>query len=284
MTATALRHSALALAAPHQALLLDAHRLAAAVAGLHGRRRAGPGEAFWQYRDHQPQDGARLVDWRRSARGERLYVKEREFEAAQAAFLWADPSPGFDWRGAKSRPTKRQRAQAIALAFGLLALRGGERVGLLGEPARRGVTALPRLCARWLSRPDPVAPNHAPARSVVVLATDGFAPIAQLEAQIAPITARGASGALLLVTDPAEEEFPFSGRVRFEAVDNARDGLTLGRAEMARDAYLERLTAHRVALAGLAERHGLILVRHRTDAAAATPLALLVAALQERKR
>ena len=72
---------ALALAGDLPGVLLDAKRLAASAPGFHGRRRAGQGEAFWQYRDHRAEDGARLVDWRRSARGDRYFVREREREA-----------------------------------------------------------------------------------------------------------------------------------------------------------------------------------------------------------
>ena len=76
------RLGALALAGELPGVLLDAKRLAASAPGFHGRRRAGQGEAFWQYRDHRAEDGARLVDWRRSARGDRFFVREREREAA----------------------------------------------------------------------------------------------------------------------------------------------------------------------------------------------------------
>src|SRR5215475_10889962 len=116
-----VRLDALALAGDLPGVLLDARRLAAAAPGFHGRRRAGQGEAFWQYRDHRPEDGARLVDWRRSARGDRLYVREREREAAQTAWFWIDPDPGFNWSGdPATRMTKRRRALTLALALSIL--------------------------------------------------------------------------------------------------------------------------------------------------------------------
>ena len=52
-------------------LILEARRIAATVIhGLHGRKRAGPGENFWQYRRFLSGEPARRVDWRRSARDE----------------------------------------------------------------------------------------------------------------------------------------------------------------------------------------------------------------------
>src|ERR1043166_4756221 len=57
------------LAARVPRLILEARRVASTIIpGLHGRRRAGPGENFWQYRRFTSGEPANSVDWRRSAR------------------------------------------------------------------------------------------------------------------------------------------------------------------------------------------------------------------------
>jgi uncharacterized protein (DUF58 family) len=57
-------------------LLVEADRVAHTIAqGLHGRRRAGMGEAFWQFRRYRQGDMATSIDWRKSARSDRLYVR-----------------------------------------------------------------------------------------------------------------------------------------------------------------------------------------------------------------
>ena len=77
-------------------LILAAERLAfVAAPGLHGRRRAGPGEAFWQFRDFRDGDDARRIDWRRSARGDRLYLREREWEAQASLSLQLQDTPSL---------------------------------------------------------------------------------------------------------------------------------------------------------------------------------------------
>src|SRR6201981_373576 len=84
------------LAAAMPRLILEARRVAATVIhGLHGRRRAGPGENFWQYRRFMSGEPARGVDLRRSARGGTLYVREQEWEAAHTVWIWADRSPSM---------------------------------------------------------------------------------------------------------------------------------------------------------------------------------------------
>ena len=94
------------LAASMPRLILEARRVAATVIhGLHGRRRAGPGENFWQYRRFVSGEPAARVDWRRSARDDHLYVREQEWEAAHTVWIWPDRSPSMAFRLAAGRAT-----------------------------------------------------------------------------------------------------------------------------------------------------------------------------------
>lgn len=272
------RLSALALAGDLPGVLLDAKRLAANAPGVHGRRRAGQGEAFWQYRDHRAEDGARLVDWRRSARGDRLYVREREREAAQAAWFWIDDDSGFAWSSDPNRPTKLHRAQTLALALAILLTRGGERVGVLGQTSRAGARAVERL-AIDLAAPAPLI--AAPARTHAIVFSDFYASIDHWRARSLTLTASGARGVLVMIADPAEEDFPFRGRALFQTV-GGRQEVLLGRAEIAQPAYAARLAAHRRALRALGSEFGFPVLTHRTDHAAAPALAMLCALVSER--
>jgi uncharacterized protein (DUF58 family) len=264
-------------------VLLEARRLAAAAPGVHGRRRAGPGEAFWQFRDHRAEDGARLVDWRRSARGDRLYVREREKEAAQTALFWIDPDAGFDWSSGGGWPTKRRRALAVCLALAILFTRGGERVGVLGGATpRTGPRAVDRI-AEELARARLQRLPPPPSRSVVVYASDFYAPVDEWRDRLRVAAGAGATGALLMIADPAEEDFPFRGRTLFEEPGGQKRQALFGRAEAAQAEYAQRLAAHRAAMREVAAAHGFVAVLHRTDRSAAPTLSMLVAALGERR-
>ena len=84
------------LSATMPRLILEARRVAATVIhGLHGRRRAGTGENFWQFRRFVSGEPAARVDWRRSARDDHLYVREQEWEAAHTVWIWPDRSPSM---------------------------------------------------------------------------------------------------------------------------------------------------------------------------------------------
>lgn len=277
------RAEAEALAGFLPGVLLEARRLAAAAPGVHGRRRAGPGEAFWQFRDHRPEDGARLVDWRRSARGERLYVREREKEAAQSALFWIDPAPGFAWKSDGPWPTKHRRALTLSLATAILFARGGERVGALGMgPVRSGPRAVDRLAVD-LHAQRIAAPSAPPPRTAAIFASDFYAPPDVWRERLRATAAAGTMGALLMICDPAEEDFPYRGRTQFDEPGGGDTHVVFGRAEAAQQEYGQRLAAHRAAIRALAQAAGFIVVLHRTDRSAAPALSALVNALEERR-
>lgn len=251
-------------------LLVAAERIAATVAhGVHGRRRAGPGETFWQFRRYQPGDPIGAIDWRRSARSDPLFVRETEWTAAQGVWLWSDASPSMDYRSRPDLPTKRDRADLLVLALAALLVRGGEKVGLLGDERGPGMgrAVLTRLAsslckaagAHGLPAAAPV-----PRYAQVVLAGDLFSPLPDIDAAVRALAAHGAAGHILQVLDPAEESLPFEGRIRFAGLEGEGETL-ITRAEDVRVAYIERLATHRKGLAEIARSVGWHFTVHHTD-------------------
>jgi len=126
-----LRHKAEKAAQSVEGLLVEAERAAMSVLhGGHARRTSGSGEKFWQFREYAPDDEPRMIDWRQSAKGARVYVKQREWETAQSILFWCLRSKGMDFSSAPGKvPTKLECAQILSLAVALLSVRGGENVG-----------------------------------------------------------------------------------------------------------------------------------------------------------
>ncbi|MFT8243750.1 DUF58 domain-containing protein [Roseomonas sp. BN140053] len=247
-------------------LAVAAERVAATVMqGVHGRRRSGQGDAFWQFRPHLPGDGAGRIDWRQSAKTDRLFVRETEWEAAQTVGLWRDAGPGMDWSGAPSRGTKRARADLLLLALAALLLRGGERVRLFGHGrAHAGRGALAPLADALNRAAGPPAEPRLPRHARAVLFGDFLAPLEEIRREVATLAAQGVRGHLVQVLDPAEETLPFNGRVRFEPLAGGEAAL-VPRVEGVRALYAERLAAHRDGLAAVASAAGWRLLCHRTD-------------------
>jgi uncharacterized protein (DUF58 family) len=279
VSADRLRSRAEHLAQPLPPLMAAAQQLAATVVmGVHGRRRPGPGEDFWQYRQAMPGDALAQVDWRRSARSDALFIREKEWEAAQSVGLWCDVSASMDYSGGSSgsRPgptTKADRARLLVLALASLLLRGDERVGLLASPearprAGRGQT---RRLALALAGDLPATdvglppPPASLALGHYVLVSDFLAPEAELLPRLDALMATGAQGVLLQVLDESEVEFPFDGRVRFVSMGGTLTHETR-RARALQDSYRQRLQARTALLQERARRAGWHFARHLTSA------------------
>ena len=180
----ALRHEGEDAAASLPALMVEAERIAATVAqGVHGRRRSGVGETFWQYRHHRPEDGRAAIDWRQSARSDQLFVRQNEWEAANSVWLWRDGGASMRYASGRHQPQKADRAAVCLIAIAALLTQGGERVSVLGESAiaRTGALGLERASRRLALGPGDAASVEAPEISRfgrVVLASDFLDPIA----------------------------------------------------------------------------------------------------------
>jgi uncharacterized protein (DUF58 family) len=280
-----LQDQAEALAASLPPLLVAAERLASSVSlGVHGRRKSGMGESFWQFRRYAAEDPSTAIDWRQSAKSQHLFVREREWEAAEAVWFWRDGSAGMRFKSDHAEISKIDRATVIALALGALLIRGGERIALLGDghgpatgraPLRRIGHELIDFAPRGEALPPdaPVTKN-----SQFVWLSDFLSPLGEIEAAMRRLSRSGLSGHLVRIVDPAEEDFPFTGRTRFEAA-NARETETLGRAENVRGAYRARFRAHGETLGALARRLGWGYLAHRTDKRPETALVALYTGL-----
>jgi uncharacterized protein (DUF58 family) len=262
-------------------LVVEAERVASTVMqGVHGRRRAGTGDSFWQFRPYLPGDPASRVDWRQSAKADRLYVRETEWEAAQTVVVWRDASARMEWRSHLADTTKATRAELLLLALSSLLLRGGERVKLArpGTRALHGRGALTSLAMALPGEAAPPAPEAVPRHGRVVLFGDFLAPLEETRALLTTLASRTVRGQLLQVMDPAEETLPYAGRRRFEGLAGETPML-LPRVEAVRDIYAEKLAAHRAALARMAGDIGWGFATHRTDQPPATALLALWQAL-----
>ena len=222
-------------------LLVAAKRVAATVSqGVHGRRRVGQGETFWQFRRYEFGDSTQLIDWRQSAKSQPVYVRETEWEAAQTVWLWRDGSPSMSYRSVDALPAKIERADLLLLALASLLIRGGEHVALLGT-GMTPATGRGMLIRLWsmIEAQDLEAETRQgslpafetlPRYGRMVMIGDFLSPLEDTRKTITAFANQGVAGHLVQVLDPAEETLPFSGRVRFDGMENEGDVL-IGRVE-----------------------------------------------------
>ena len=287
-TTAALRAAAEGLAAPLPALLAEAEHLAATVIlGDHGRRRAGMGDTFWQYRPAMQGDPARAIDWRRSARSDAAFVQDKEWQIAQSVVIWVDGSASLRFASDRNLPTKAARARLLALATAILLIRGGERVGLTGHslPPGRGQVQVARLAAQIAQDDDgdygAPTTEGLPPQARALFVSDFLGDIGAVETALARAADRGIRGALLQVLDPQEAAFPFDGRTIFESIGGTLRHETLKAGDL-RERYLSRLAARKDRLAQLARATGWQFHTHHTATPAPAALLWLFGALERR--
>jgi uncharacterized protein (DUF58 family) len=250
-------------------LLVQAEKVAASVIlGIHGRKAAGPGESFWQYRPYAFGDSTQRIDWHRSARADGVFIRENEWESANTLWVWANTSARMDYKSHLSNVTKRERAQLIAMAMACLAVRGHERVGALGSlrHASHGRVSLTRVSEQLSqANENPMPkPKGMQRRAAAVIVSDFLDTAAELKSAMTAVASAGIRGHLVQIADPAEESLPFDGRIEFKGIDLPATYLAR-KTEDLRSDYVKAYAAHRSMLRDLARSLGFSFTVHRTD-------------------
>jgi uncharacterized protein (DUF58 family) len=267
-------------------LLVEAHRVANNVfAGWHGRRKRGTGEDFWQFRPFVTGENFNAIDWRRSARDDHLYVRDREWQAAHMVWLWVDESPSMLFKSNAAIVAKQSRALVLAFAMAELLARSGERIGWLGvSKPILSRHAADKLAGALVAAPRQV--NFPPATSVrnfseVIVFSDFLQPAEDIDSHLNAIARQGARGHLVQIIDPVEVRFPYAGRVEFNDPESGQK-LTAGNAHAIRQEYSRLFDAHTNRLRSLAKSLGWSHTTHFTDKPASEALVALHLHLSQR--
>lgn len=260
-------------------LITQARHIAGSVInGWHGRRKRGTGDNFWQFRPYAQGDMLSRIDWRRSARDDHTYMRDREWETAHTIWLWCDPSPSMLYQSRFSPVSKQHRALVLTLALAELFSRSGERIAypeimpplLARNGAERLATAL--LQQKTVSaEPDLQSLQRF---NELVLISDFLQPADILSAKLDQIARRGIRAHLIAVADPAEADFPFAGRTEFrDPVSGAV--LIAGQAQTYAEEYRRLYQAQRNFLRETCTKFGWSFITSSTDKPAAQALTTL---------
>ncbi|MBL8790598.1 MAG: DUF58 domain-containing protein [Rhizobiales bacterium] len=270
-------------------MLVRAEKIAATVIlGVHGRRAAGPGETFWQYRPYGSGDSTQRIDWHKSAQSDRVFIRENEWESANTLWVWCNTGPRMHFRSHLAPETKLERARLLSMALASLASRAHERIGALGSPRPPGYGRLALLrVAEWLGGEHSEGlPSAGPQqrRATTVLISDFLEPLDVVRTKLSAIAAAGVTGHMVQLADPAEETLPYDGRIEFLGLDGPLKYLAK-KTESLRDDYRAAYLAHRDGLRQLARGLGWSFTLHRTDeqpASVLLPLHLRVSGAENR--
>ena len=259
-------------------LLVEAERIAATVMqGIHGRKRAGPGESFWQYRAYGFGDSTSRIDWRKSARSSHVFIRENEWEAANTLWLWAPVKVhGFQipsQQDNQARPRLSHDPCTGEPRSSRPGARGADRQSAEGEPCPRRTGAHGHLAVAQRGASLPQS-QHLQKFSSVVLLGDFLEKPEDIAATVRNLAARGVSGHIVQIVDPAEETLPYDGRIEFRDMDGPLKYLA-GKTENLRDAYIEKFATQREAVRKIAHGVSWSFTLHHTDQSPAKLLMML---------
>ncbi|MGZ3235702.1 MAG: DUF58 domain-containing protein, partial [Croceibacterium sp.] len=177
------------------------------------------------------------------------------------------------------RDSKLERALIVTFALAELLVAGGERVGvpgLMNPTASRAVIdkmaqAMLHDDAARLSLPPSFVPS---ALAEIVVLSDFWSPMPEIKTMLAGLSASGAHGTLVQVVDPAEESFPYSGRIEFIEPEGG-GAITAGRAEKWASDYVARVAFHRDEIRHETNKLDWLFSTHTTSRSAAELLLFL---------
>ncbi len=241
-------------------LLLEADKVAKSfMKGVHGRRKVGTGEAFWQFREWTQGDSSRDVDWRQTAKRDDVFIRQKEWEASQAAYLYRDASASMEFTSSKKTASKKDYAELLMMALSITMLNGGEQVGLLGVdmPLQTGVSSAAKI-VNYIPEQDHFndSGERVPSNSQVVLISDFYFPTEELCKYCKTLAAKKVKGLLVQVYDEAEKTLPYKGKINFIDPENKESHRILPHVEAVRDEYIEKFLKHQNDLEKMASSIG----------------------------
>ena len=265
------------------------------LSGDHRQRRAGGGERFWQFREYETGDSPQSIDWRQSAKRERLYVRQQEWQTPQRSLFWVDDNPGMAFTSnARHYPPKGDYARIIALGLGMLLTRNGEHVGAMlpGVTAGHSTATLERLAEHFTTQlagsdfhamTAALAAQKLPRHASPVLLSDFLQDPTLLGEALDSMAERTGPGMLVQVLDRAEYSLPYRGRIVFEGIE-ADSRFHLPETGDIAEAYRARIESHCREVAQAAQARGWLYLALSTDSDTAKALDMLWGALDDQQQ
>lgn len=239
---------------------------------LHGanpQRKAGAGESFWQFREYQPGDVPREIDWRQSAKTDRIYIRQSEHYTAQICLFWAKRNIDMAFQSSGTPYSKAQAASVLSLALALLHSRAGEMIGFAGQGRPGHSEKTLQTFEHSLGENDAsTLPSslNLPKNAAFYALSDFLETPEEIEATFSPLSGRTKNAWLIQVLDPAEIALPYAGRVLFEDMAESHKMLVNNAVDI-RAEYKQRIQNHMLTIRELCSKWGWRYAMHPTDRA-----------------
>lgn len=225
---------------------------------LMGRHRSpfkGASVEFVEHRDYYPGDEIRHIDWRAYGKTGKYYIKEFEDETSLRAHLMVDCSGSMKYSG--STCSKFEYARMLAATVAWLLLNQRDSVGLMTFDSKLRKQLKPsssrnafRDIVQTLEESTPGAdtslskvmdaalPNIR-RRSLVILISDCFDSLAQLESVLQKYRHAKHEVIVFRIAAPEEVDFPFERPTQFRNLENVDHRLLVDPVRL-RQEYLKQ--------------------------------------------
>ncbi|MAE60116.1 MAG: DUF58 domain-containing protein [Planctomycetaceae bacterium] len=239
--------------------------------GLHRSPLRGFNVEFKEYRNYEPGDEPRTIDWKAFARTDRLHVKVREEDTNLTAYIVIDATASMDFKSEHASLTKWIYARSLAAAMLLLLNRQRDAAGLVvyGDggfdvigPSRK-LSEISRMFGAIDRSADGVSGSLsqtledlaavAKRRSIVFILSDFYEDPEAYDAPLRRLHFGGCEPVFIHMLDPLELDFDFRDPVRL--LDLETRNLLPVTPDLMRSRYLKQFEAHRQALARLARTY-----------------------------
>ena len=203
--------------------------------GSHRSPLRGFSTEFAHHRQYAPGDSIRDLDWRVYGRTDRYYTKLYEAETNFDCHILVDASASMTYSSAKV--SKLEYAKFLAASLAYLVLKQRDSVGLSVFDSEVRAYLPPRSAMGIILEIDRLLRDIKPVprtsiarqlhdiallmkrRSFVILISDLFADVADIQAGLDHLRFDGHNVVVFHTLDPYEIEFPFKGTWRFEGLE-----------------------------------------------------------------
>lgn len=249
------------------------------MAGEHKSPYRGFAIEFAQHREYAPGDDVRHLDWKVQAKTERYYIKQYEQETNFVAHLLLDGSESMKYGSGEISKLEYGKVMAACLAYLILHQRDAVALGIFDEEVQEYLPRsdnrdnlfriMDRLAGFEPLRGTRLAPvlhgmaGQIKRKGIVIVISDFFDDEEELLQSVQHLRFKGHEVIMMQVLDPCEIDFPFTGNVEFEGLEDLP--LIRTRPSQIKKSYHREFEKFRERLRSDVERHQCHFVGVRTD-------------------
>lgn len=249
--------------------------------GAYHSRFKGQGIEFDDFREYQPGDDVRFLDWNVTARMNEPFVRKYVEERELTVMLLVDVSGSEDY-GSKE-DSKRERAAELAAVFAFSAVQNQDKVGVVlfsdrveeYLPARKGAPHALRIIRDILNiepasrrtslhPPLELALKRIPHRALIILVSDFVVQDSEWEHSLRAAAAKHDVVAVH-VLDPRELDLPSAGRICMEDPETGEQIVVDTSHPAVRRQFAERVAQMQVGFIQMLRKTGVERISVETD-------------------